>query len=84
MHPHLSGDMSRNYVTVFQLHSEHSVRECLNDGSVLFYRRLFRHIMLSCVFLTLLLSIQTLTIPLLFLLSQLRRVQSVRLAFRRR
>ena len=44
VHPHLAGDMGRDDESVLQLHPEHGIGQCLDDGAVLLYGCLFRHI----------------------------------------
>src|SRR5690554_2226758 len=43
VHAHLARDMSGNFVSVLQFHTEHRIRQCFDDGSVLFYCCLFSH-----------------------------------------
>ena len=43
MHPHLSRDVSQHNVSVFQLYSEHGVRESLNNLSLHLNRFFLRH-----------------------------------------
>ena len=38
MHSHLSRNVGRDFVAVFQLNPEHCIAEGLNNGSVLLYR----------------------------------------------
>ena len=43
VHPHLSRNVGRDDVPVFQFNSEHCVGQCFEDRAVLRYGRLFRH-----------------------------------------
>jgi hypothetical protein len=46
MHPHFSGDRGQNFVTVFKLYPEHSIRQCFQNNTILLDQRLFRHTIL--------------------------------------
>ena len=43
MHPHLTGDMGQDTVTVFQFHTKHGIRQGLNHLAFNLYCFLFRH-----------------------------------------